>query len=169
MSHVKYNSGNNEWYTPLHILERVTNTLGVIDLDVASCPVAQQNVKALNYYTEQDDALTKEWYGNVWMNPPYSSALIKQFCSKLNKEYTNGNINSFICLTNNATETTWFKELYVCSKVFCFTSKRVKFLDSDGNPKNQPLQGQVLCANGDEATLSRFVQHFSDTGLILFK
>jgi hypothetical protein len=41
------------------------------DLDVAS-PSYKTNVPCKTYFTEEDDALSKEWFGLVWMNPPYS-------------------------------------------------------------------------------------------------
>jgi len=42
MSHVKNNSGNNEWYTPPHYIESARKVLGSIDLDPASCELPQK-------------------------------------------------------------------------------------------------------------------------------
>jgi len=30
------------------------------------------NAPALHYYDKQSDGLKSKWWGNVWMNPPYS-------------------------------------------------------------------------------------------------
>lgn len=167
--HVKHNSGNNEWYTPSNIIELARNTMGSIDTDPSSCEIAQQTVKASTYWTKETNGLDKPWYGNVWMNPPYSAALIKLFSSKLNHEYSAGNTKSFITLTNNATETQWFKQLYDVSSVLCFLTKRVRFLDQQLKPIGAPLQGQVLCFQGNDLQKDAFIKNFSDLGLILKK
>ena len=168
-THVSNNSGNNEWYTPANIIELARNSMGSIDIDPSSCDIAQSTVKAATYWTKETNGLDKSWYGNVWMNPPYSAALIKQFCAKLNQEYSNGNVKSFITLTNNATETQWFKQLYEVSSVMCFLTKRVKFLDQELKPIGAPLQGQVLCFQGNDLQKEMFIKNFSEIGLILNK
>lgn len=168
-THVSNNSGNNEWYTPSNIIELARDTMGCIDIDPSSCEVAQYTVKATVYWTKETNGLDKDWIGNVWMNPPYSAALIKQFCNKLKEEYLSGNTKSFVTLTNNATETQWFKQLHDVSSVFCFLTKRVKFLDQQLKPIGAPLQGQVLCFQGNDLQKEMFIKNFSDLGLILKK
>ena len=60
---------NDELYTPAWIFD----ALGLqFDLDVASSNSDQVIVPANKRFTLEDDALTKEWYGQVWMNPPFS-------------------------------------------------------------------------------------------------
>ena len=70
MNHIKNNSGNNEWYTPGYIIEAAKKVLGTIDLDPASSDIANSIIKANIYYTIENDGLTKEWFGNIWLNPP---------------------------------------------------------------------------------------------------
>jgi hypothetical protein len=41
----------------------------------------QETVRAAAYFTKEDDGLTKEWNGNVWLNPPYGS-LVGKFIDK---------------------------------------------------------------------------------------
>ena len=115
--HVTNNSGNNEWYTPMYLIEKVKAVLGTIDLDPASNEFAQKSIGASVYFTEETNGLDKDWFGNVWLNPPYSSALIKQFCGKLQFEFESGNTKSFMTITNNATETQWFAALAKASSV----------------------------------------------------
>ena len=51
--------------------------------------IANQTVKATEYYTYQTNGLGKKWHGHVWMNPPYSTELIGKFVDKLVQELPN--------------------------------------------------------------------------------
>jgi hypothetical protein len=75
--HALTSSASNEAYTPPVILEAGRNALGgVIDLDPASCAVANEEVKARRFYTQEDNGLFKPWSNldgspaTVWLNPP---------------------------------------------------------------------------------------------------
>ena len=163
--HVSNNSGNNEWYTPEEFIESARTCMGSIDTDPASNDVAQQKVKAQTYFTKETNGLDKAWNGNVWMNPPYSAALIKQFSAKLVSEVLSGNTKQFCVLVNNATETGWFKELLSVSSAVCLITKRVRFLDPEGNPSGSPLQGQVVLYGGENA--KEFAKAFHKHGVLL--
>ncbi len=52
---------SNEWYTPSYIIEAARQVLGSIDLDPASCALANQTVKAAKYFTVDDDGLAQSW------------------------------------------------------------------------------------------------------------
>ncbi|MDP2676060.1 MAG: DNA N-6-adenine-methyltransferase [bacterium] len=159
--HVSYNSGENEWYTPDKYVEAARCVMGSIDIDPASSEIANQTVKANKFYTIDDSGLEKEWLGNVFLNPPYASDLIKQFSSKFVKEASLGNIKSGVVLVNNATETIWFRDFINCSGAVVFTQGRVRFLDPQGNP-GAPLQGQAIIYYGHD--VSRFLSEFSEFG-----
>lgn len=60
---------SDECYTPASIFE----TLGLeFDLDPCSCPPEYSNVPAKTMWTIDDDGLSQDWFGRVWMNPPFS-------------------------------------------------------------------------------------------------
>jgi len=161
--HVANNSGNNEWYTPDYLLDSARVVLGSFDVDPASNPIAQQRVRASAYFTKYDSGLDKHWVGKVWMNPPYSAVLIKQFAAKLTHEMSCGNTTEFVVLVNNATETAWFREMCSTASAVCLLQKRVKFLDPDGKP-GAPLQGQCVIYGGDNPIA--FANEFRKYGIV---
>lgn len=157
--HVSYNTGNNEWYTPSEYIELARTVMTSIDLDPASSEKAQEIVKAGTYYTAQTDGLNHSWFGNVWLNPPYSSELITKFADKLINELIR--IKQAVILVNNATETEWFSKIVKRSQAVCFPLGRVKFYRPDGTT-GAPLQGQAVIYYGNQA--KRFVDVFSAKG-----
>lgn len=163
--HVTNNSGNNEWYTPSIYIESARKVLGTINLDPASCALANSIVQAESYFTQETNGLDKEWKGKVWLNPPYSSSLIKLFIKKLVDEYQSGNVEEAILLVNNATETQWARAALIDCNSACLVEKRIKFLNKDLVPANTPLQGQMFVYFGKNK--ERFSEVFSAYGLIL--
>jgi hypothetical protein len=73
MSHPQINqsSGNVEYYTSEELLVLVREVLGTIDLDPASCSLANEVVKAKNIFTKENDGLSHSWFGKVFMNHPF--------------------------------------------------------------------------------------------------
>jgi len=158
-AHVSNNSGENEWYTPECYIQSARFVMGSIDLDPASSIIANKRVNANKFYTHDEDGLSFDWYGNVWMNPPYSQPLIFQFISKLveSKE-----INQAIVLVNNGTETQWGQLLLSNSSAVCFHQSRIRFIDKYGNLGQSPLQGQMICYLGSH--VNNFINEFNQYG-----
>ena len=70
----------DEWYTPRWMIER----LGPFDCDPCAAHADVRPFEtAKTCWTKEDDGLSKEWQGTVWMNPPYSRVLLRQFCEKM--------------------------------------------------------------------------------------
>ena len=93
---------SDEWYTPKWLID----TLGPFDLDPCSAMNPPVQIAPEIYNIEQD-GLSKEWDKNkvVWLNPPYSSKLIKAFVQKL-AEHNNG-----IAIVVNRTDNLLFQEV----------------------------------------------------------
>ena len=161
-AHVSQNTGQVEWYTPPEFIEAARLVLGGIDLDPASSKVAQRTVKASEFYTVDDDGLSKEWAGNVWMNPPYAAGLVDQFAEKLVLHHTEGDVPMAIMLVNNSTDTGWFQTVAKVATAICFPNGRIKFHDENGDPKGAPLQGQAILYLGSEP--HSFVRTFGEFG-----
>ena len=155
--HVANNSHDDEWYTPPEFIESARLVMGSIDLDPASNEHANKTVKASNIFTEQDNGIQHSWYGNVWLNPPYSGTLVGLFADKVAKR----EFNQAVVLVNNATETKWFRTLVDKADAIVFKTGRIRFLKHDGE-RNTPLQGQAFIYYGDRA--DAFLDEFRKYG-----
>lgn len=62
---------SDDYYTPPWVFERMAIEF---DLDVCAPPGGIEWIPANHHYTQEDDGLASEWYGRVWMNPPYSDS-----------------------------------------------------------------------------------------------
>jgi ParB family chromosome partitioning protein len=159
-----YNTGNNEWYTPLLLIEAARKTMGSIDTDPASSDKANEAVKAGQYYTKETDGLNKQWSGNTWLNPPYQVGLIDRFANAVTEKFVSGEIAQAIVLTNNATETKWFQKLLSAASAVCTPHKRVRFVRPDGTKGQSPLQGQTIFYFGPN--IESFKENFGKFGVI---
>ena len=117
-------TGNIVASTPKEFFDRLSNVFN-FTLDVCALP---ENAKCKDYYTPDDDGLSKPGRGGVWCNPPYGreiSSWVKKAYEESQKEY-----NSFVLMLLPArTDTRWWWE-YVQGKATLFFIKgRVKFGD----------------------------------------
>jgi ParB family chromosome partitioning protein len=156
-------TGQNEWYTPVKYIEAARAVMGSIDLDPASCDEAQAIVDATAFFNKETDGLTREWHGNVWINPPFSRDLIALFTNKLIAEFSAGRVSQAILLTHNNTDTEWFHTLAYISAAICFTRGRVPFFRGDWVAA--PPNGQAFFYLGDNR--EEFIGVFSALGLVM--
>jgi len=165
-AHVSFNTGNNEWYTPVIYIEAARSVMGSIDVDPASSDIANRIVGASIYYTIEDDGKLQSWQGNVWMNPPYAQPLISEFCDLLAKKYLTGEIKQACVLVNNTTETVFYQNMLKTCGAVCFIKGRVKFIDEQGKESGAPLQGQTVLYFGER--IAEFAAMFEVFGVILY-
>ena len=158
---IKAKAGHPEYYTPPKIIKKAKLTMGSIDLDPASCAVANKNVKAKRYFTKTQDGLSKVWMGNIWLNPPFTYGVIDAFIDKLQvKSYKQA-----VVITNNNTETKWGQKLLQLSNCVCFPKSRVKFWDKKGEYPKSPVQGQMIVGIGVD--VAKFKAQFKDLGIVI--
>ena len=132
----------DEWYTPKYIFD----ALGLqFDLDVACPPEGPRHVPAANYYSE--GSLEKEWYGTVWMNPPFGHQSTKRLW--LSKFFSHGD---GICLLPDRTSAPWWQEYAPLAGAVLFVAPKVKFERPDGTLGMSPGTGTVLLSAGERAT-----------------
>ena len=106
-----------------------------IDLDPATSKVAQRTVKAKRYFTKVEDALSREWHGRIFMNPPYCREGMPRFTEKLIKEFRLGRVCQAIALVHSYTDPGRFHNLAGCASAICFTRGRIPFVSPYGGGK----------------------------------
>lgn len=160
-AHVSNNSGNNEWYTPIEYIDSARLVMGSIDLDPASSEDVNKKIQAEFIYTKETNGLKNKWYGNVWLNPPYEVGLVDEFVEKIYLQ----EFDQAVVLVNNATETKWGNALLSVSDCVCFHKSRIRFVSTDGETKNSPLQGQMIIYIGNNK--KSFIDEFKKYGVCL--
>lgn len=163
-NHRAQGTGENEWYTPEEYIEAARLVMGSIDLDPASSEIANARVKAAKFYTQEDDGLSKNWTGNVWLNPPYAQPAIQHFAEKMAAEIDCGRVSQAVMLTHNYTDTRWFHLSAERASAICFTRGRIGFLSPEGK-RAAPTQGQAFFYYGDN--VDRFADVFSKFGFVV--
>lgn len=74
-ANARHSHASVEHYTPKPIVEAARYALGAIDLDPASCTLAQETVQAASWYALPANGLELPWEGRVFCNPPTPAAL----------------------------------------------------------------------------------------------
>jgi len=134
----------NEWYTPREIFE----PLGSFDLDPCA-PLRPLWDIAKHNYTIEDNGLAKEWFGRVWLNPPYEQPYITQFVEKM-ALHGNG-----IALLFNRCDNRMFHEvIFPTADSLFFLRDRISFYHPDGTKGDRPGCGSILISWGEENTES---------------
>jgi len=116
----------DERYTPTWIFK----TLGIeFDLDPCSPVSGVKDAPIKNYYTVNDDGLSKEWFGNVWVNPPFSNP--RPFMEKL---VQHGMGIGLVRISQSQ----WAKDLWNQADAVILNDKRLKFDRPDGSSVGIP-------------------------------
>lgn len=127
---------SDEWYTPLELVR----SLGHFDLDPCAAP---GHITADHQFYKNDDGLHQTWTGRVWLNPPYSQPLLKQFLLKM-VEHANG----IVLLFNRCDNTMFHDIIFPFATAMKFLRKRIHFIRPDGSYAGTPTCGSVLIAFG---------------------
>ncbi|SRR6266568_527608 len=156
---------SNEWYTPSKYIEAAREVMGTIDLDPASCELANQVVKATKYYTKEDNGLMHPWYGNVWLNPPFGKTNNQSnqafFTRKLLRDYFTNSIKQAILLITPKNTAGYFQALWQFP--ICFTNHNVIFYRPNGKWRDQMFGTCFIYLGPNE---QKFIEVFSKFGRI---
>lgn len=126
-----------EWLTPPDLVKK----LGKFDLDPCT-PVDPPFVHAKTNFSKNVDGLSKEWFGRVYLNPPYGKGMEK-WIEKL-KNHGNG-----IALIFARTETKcFFNHIWDDADAVLFVKGRIKFYNVEGVQKGTPGAPSIFIAYG---------------------
>ena len=132
------NEEDTEYATPYRIWRPLSWAVDGFDLDPASgaepVPIADQR------YTEADDGLSRPWFGDVFLNPPWTSedsdgTPKRRWLRKARNEAQRDAVDTVIVLLPAATEAGWFREHMWGAPALCFVGPgRIPFIGEDRNP-----------------------------------
>ena len=128
------------WLTPKEILE----LFPVADLDPCAASEPRPWPTARTMWTVADDGLSKDWFGRVWLNPPYGRQI--ELWMKKMAEHSNG-----IAITYARTDTGWFHKWVApyASAVFFFKG-RIRFHRASGERAAPATAPHMLISFGND-------------------
>lgn len=136
----KFKSNNQEWETPQWLFDELNREFN-FNLDVCA---SENNHKCLNYFTKDDDALTKNWVGTCYMNPPYSKVgvWIDKACNEAIKHN-----NTIVCLILAKTNTNWWHDFCMYASEIRLIQGRIKF---EGAKHGLPWPTAIVIFRGQD-------------------
>jgi hypothetical protein len=140
MSHERAVGASDEWYTPKYIFDALGESF---DLDVAHPQVEEAITPSVCFLTW--DGLQRDWWGFIWMNPPFGSR--NGLAPWLAKFLDHGN---GVALTPDRTSAPWFRQAWPRADL-CLFMPKVRFIRPDGSTGDQPSNGTCLWAVGSRA------------------
>ncbi len=130
-----------EWGTPQDLFDAISESVGGFDLDAAA---SDKKHVCDNYFTAETDALSKEWHGKVWLNPPFGHGVEQWFEKVVNEVHTNA--DSVHVLIPARTDTRWFHEWVMpfATEIYFFKG-RLYYVNEKGENKNPAAFPSMLC------------------------
>ena len=153
---INQDSGDYEYYTPIEIVDAAREVMGSIDYDPFSSYEANKRIKAGQYVCKEVNGLKQSWYGNVWMNHPFSRNNNKPCIEMFVEEYELGDVEQACCITFAATSEKWFQPLLNYPQ--CYLSPRTNYYLPDGTLKKGVTKGSVVTYLG--YNVDKFIEVF---------
>lgn len=135
---VHFSSNTDMWSTPQDFFNKLNQEFN-FELDVCA---THENAKCDRYFTKEQDGLTQEWTGVIWMNPPYGRE-IKKWMKKAFESSLSG--ATVVCLIPARTDTQWWHNYVTRANDIRFVKGWLKF----GNSKNAaPFPSAIVIFRG---------------------
>lgn len=132
----------SEWYTPRYIFD----ALGcAFDLDPAHPGFDVIDWIPVDHLLSSG-GLEEEWFGFVWLNPPFGGR--NGLVPWIDKFFEHGN---GIMLVPDRTSAPWWQSAAARADAILFVDGKIKFISQDGEPGRSPAQGTCLMAAGARA------------------
>ncbi len=98
---------NDERYTTTKTMGQIFDITNIAKFDLDPCGAFESH-KAENYFTKEFDGLKHDWFGSVFINPPFSN--IEPWIIKSFDEIYSGNCRHIVMLVPaNRTEQPWWQ------------------------------------------------------------
>jgi len=140
---VHFSSDRQDWATPPAFIKWYESRIGHrFHLDAAA---SSRNAKADHFYTIEDDSLSREWWGHVWLNPPFGREL-PRWLEKCAEQIKNPMVHSIHVLIPARTDTKWFHDLVMPHAYLAYLIKgRFNFRFDDAVPgANAPFPSMLV-------------------------
>ena len=112
---VQHGLTSDDYYTPKWVFDKLNITF---DLDVAAPTGGCHWIPAKHHYDQETNGLTSDWYGNVFMNPPFSKP--KPWVHK----FINHKLGIAILPSSNGK---WFNEIWDSAEAITIFDSNIKF------------------------------------------
>ena len=140
-----FSSESSEWHTPKELFHELNY---YFNFDLDPCTTEDNPLNTPHFFTIKDNGLEKEWFGNVFVNPPYNKE-IEKWLKKAKHELRNGFTRHVVFLLPARTDTKWFHQYIYDTKKWDFKFHvKLRFLKGRlkfGNSKNSaPFPSMIV-------------------------
>lgn len=141
----KPDSTTTEWATPRSIWRPIADRVGGFDTDPASG--CEPEAIASTRYTKENDGLSQSWFGNVWLNPPYTHW--DKWLRKAISEVYKGDADLVVMLCPARINRIWFQEQLDSIDKVCFLKGKVEFLKNGEEQLSGMPTAMMIITIGD--------------------
>jgi hypothetical protein len=128
---------NDEVPTSADLWRPLDRHLGGFDLDpAAGCEPAQIGDTR---YTREDDGLTSDWFGTVWLNPPFSDKT--PWYARLAAKYETGAVDRAAAVASVDPSADWFHGPFATADVVIFLDGRDWYIGHGSSPTFSTMVG----------------------------
>lgn len=141
----KQPSGKTEWETPKDLIAALLADLEIDSFDLDAAAVAATTKAAIYYGPDQAeeayrDGLAGEWWGRVWVNPPYGRGIGK-WARKAYEEVEAGRAQLVVALLPVNSSTHWWHRYVMQATEIRLLERRVTFV---GQPSGAPFDNAII-------------------------
>lgn len=141
LSKVVHASNKDTWGTPWDFFLWLDQQF---DFTLDVCATAE-NAKCTDFLTPEMDGLEIDWWGRVFMNPPYSH--IDRWMEEMCGATKTGEIELGVALVAARPDTQWWWNALVCASEVWFLKGRLTF---EGAPNAAPFPSAVMIFRPDQ-------------------
>lgn len=154
-------SAYHGWHTPAALFDRVEAVAGPFDLDPCAPSAGGSPVRARMRFTEEDDGLSLDWFGRVFVNPPYGRAL-SLWVSKARREAELGAM--VVGLVPARTDTAWWQDHVASCASIVFLRGRLAF---GGQTVAAPFPSALVFWGADPGLMVKVRDAFAESVSVL--